>query len=293
MKNATIKLQIITPCFCAGADQSKAEIRPASIRGELRWWFRVLGGSPEQEKAVFGGVHGNFGESNNPNDRNVPKASSLLVRVANLQARSDERDLPNIRNINHPLTYLYYFASVSGKQKGVKGPGPRWKREAFFSPGTTFELQIAYRFGLDQELHSLVERAIGTFKLLGSIGTRATRGCGAVSADPVLSRNDLLQELAALPHLTVYELRIEKDWKQAQASLGRFLKEFRRDHHLSGKRLSALGSADPRHTSCLRLRPVKIREGFLPVLLYTERTLADRVRGIRPLLEARFRKRTA
>ncbi|TAE90912.1 MAG: type III-B CRISPR module RAMP protein Cmr1 [Verrucomicrobia bacterium] len=38
------QLEIITPCFCAGADQGIAEIRAASIRGQLRWWFRVLGG---------------------------------------------------------------------------------------------------------------------------------------------------------------------------------------------------------------------------------------------------------
>jgi CRISPR-associated protein Cmr1 len=56
-------LEIITPCFCAGADPTQAEIRAPSIRGQLRWWFRALGGFKslassknlrEQEAMIFG-----------------------------------------------------------------------------------------------------------------------------------------------------------------------------------------------------------------------------------------------
>ncbi len=53
----TYNIELLTPCFCAGADQTKAEIRAPSIRGQLRWWFRALGGTPQGEKEVFGGVH--------------------------------------------------------------------------------------------------------------------------------------------------------------------------------------------------------------------------------------------
>ncbi|MCL2104631.1 MAG: type III-B CRISPR module RAMP protein Cmr1 [Kiritimatiellaeota bacterium] len=42
----TNRLSFITPTFLAGANQNTPEIRASSIRGQLRWWFRVLGGTP-------------------------------------------------------------------------------------------------------------------------------------------------------------------------------------------------------------------------------------------------------
>lgn len=67
MKSETFHLELITPCFCGGAEPEKqAEIRAPSIRGQLRWWFRTLGGfkslAPmpvhEQEAMVFGSTAG-------------------------------------------------------------------------------------------------------------------------------------------------------------------------------------------------------------------------------------------
>ena len=49
-------LKFITPCFCAGADGETAELRVPSIRGAIRWWFRLLGGNKLQEENVFGGI---------------------------------------------------------------------------------------------------------------------------------------------------------------------------------------------------------------------------------------------
>src|SRR5215470_1516467 len=45
MMPETYNLTFITPCFFAGANQAVAELRPSAIRGQLRWWFRALGGS--------------------------------------------------------------------------------------------------------------------------------------------------------------------------------------------------------------------------------------------------------
>jgi CRISPR-associated protein Cmr1 len=36
-----------------GANQ-QAELRTQSINGLLRWWFRIAGGSIEDEKRIFG-----------------------------------------------------------------------------------------------------------------------------------------------------------------------------------------------------------------------------------------------
>ena len=39
----TFKLKVLTPMFMGGADPEGApELRPASIRGAMRFWFRVI-----------------------------------------------------------------------------------------------------------------------------------------------------------------------------------------------------------------------------------------------------------
>ncbi|MEO0177985.1 MAG: type III-B CRISPR module RAMP protein Cmr1, partial [candidate division WOR-3 bacterium] len=48
-----LRCKIVTPLFMGGAN-SQAELRTQSINGVLRWWFRALGGSFEDEKRLFG-----------------------------------------------------------------------------------------------------------------------------------------------------------------------------------------------------------------------------------------------
>ena len=56
------EVEIITPLFLGGADKVKSEIRPASIKGAIRFWWRALYGykfdsieeMAEQEGLIFG-----------------------------------------------------------------------------------------------------------------------------------------------------------------------------------------------------------------------------------------------
>jgi CRISPR type III-B/RAMP module RAMP protein Cmr1 len=53
METFKVKCKVITPLFMGGANQ-QAELRTQSINGLLRWWFRIAGGSIEDEKRLFG-----------------------------------------------------------------------------------------------------------------------------------------------------------------------------------------------------------------------------------------------
>ena len=65
-----LDLVFVTEAALHGADIQQVELRVPSIRGALRWWFRVLGGTPEQEDKVFGSVH-----------QKPPIASAIRVRA--------------------------------------------------------------------------------------------------------------------------------------------------------------------------------------------------------------------
>jgi CRISPR type III-B/RAMP module RAMP protein Cmr1 len=150
--NLTIPVTFITPCFCRGADCSEhgaPEIRPPSIRGQLHWWFRALGGAPADENAIFGNVHG--GE----------KASKIVIRV--------KYGAP-VAQLNATARQFATLPHKNGGMAALKNALPA---------GTTFTLLVSTRLGgLSPALEAAFKRALDAWLLLGSLGLRATRGGG-------------------------------------------------------------------------------------------------------------------
>lgn len=140
------KITFITPCFNRGADSSDhgmPEIRPASIRGQLHWWYRLLGGTFEEENLIFGHI-GRGGA-----------ASKIIVRVKYEQCKVG--DFP---------TLPHKSGSALASKKA-------------FAPGSGFELLISSRLGdLPESLESKFNRALEAWLYLGALGLRCTRGGG-------------------------------------------------------------------------------------------------------------------
>ncbi len=67
MKTITFTCETITPMFLSGADGITPELRPPSIKGVLRFWWRAMNGHldlktlKEQESLIFGGTDGDSG----------------------------------------------------------------------------------------------------------------------------------------------------------------------------------------------------------------------------------------
>jgi len=61
MKNISFECEIITPMFLAGADGRTPDLRPPSIKGALRFWWRAMNGHKsidilrKEEISIFGG----------------------------------------------------------------------------------------------------------------------------------------------------------------------------------------------------------------------------------------------
>jgi len=147
-------IEVLTPLFNRGAYQDTPELRAPSIRGMVRWWFRALGGTPDEEKEAFGGMS-KFGHRL----ANEVLSSSLVFRVSHIRA---QRASPN------PLTLPH-------KQGGQGSP------QAAFAPGCNFTLEVFTRFGdLPRGLEQKVTNALEVWLLLGAIGLRANRTGGNV-----------------------------------------------------------------------------------------------------------------
>ncbi|KAF0095618.1 MAG: hypothetical protein E1N59_1113 [Puniceicoccaceae bacterium 5H] len=149
MNNRVHHVEAVTPIFSYGADQNQPEIRAASIRGQLHQWFRLLGGSFEQERAIFGGIKLTGQESS------VERTSSIVIRV----------ETPNFEPIDKPRL-------------------PHHKQKKAFAAsvpaGTKFKVHVFERRQLEEKQRQLLERSLNCWLLAGALGTRANRGGGSL-----------------------------------------------------------------------------------------------------------------
>ncbi len=189
MKTETFHLELITPCFCGGAEPEKqAEIRAPSIRGQLRWWFRTLGGFKslaanglsvsKQEAYIFGSTAGDQG-----------RAGKLLLRITNGPTPStttrDDREFH--AQVGTDRGYLAFpLRSKRRRENGVERLIEYKGKAAFDSEDNrenavslpAFDLQLTWRG--DPAVWHDIRSLVVVFGNLGALGFRSRRALGAL-----------------------------------------------------------------------------------------------------------------
>ena len=247
MTTETYTLSILTPCFCAGANQAVAEIRPSAIRGQLRWWFRALGGDRNAEREIFGGIA--------KKEEDI-RSSAIIVRTSNFKGGVMWQ--PPRVDPNSPSSYVWFFASRSAD-------GIRWTSEAVISPGSSFTLQIIRRRAFDSPRF---EQALTCFLALGGIGLRVTRGLGAFHC---LEKPFDLQTVGPILQAAGFAIEDRGNTGSLDATvkmIGSLVKGTRKDKgwrndmkHGNETR-SPMGTSIERQTSAIYFRPVKDGAGL-------------------------------
>lgn len=189
IKKIIFEIETITPMFLAGADQSKAELRPASIKGLLRWWWRAsqaesnLERLKEKENKIFGSAAEGEGGG-----------SSFSVRIAHdgvlNSVKSKFPDPPTYRvpveGKNFKINILEYIAYGTYEYK--KGDGNVFTRE-YFPPGVKFSVIIIF---YKENYINEVLQALYVFSLFGGIGSRCRNGFGSFD---ILNKADAFQDI--------------------------------------------------------------------------------------------------
>lgn len=252
MITRTYHIQFLTPCFCAGANQTHAELRPPSIRGQLRWWFRCMGGSPEEEQAVFGGVRGE-----------TPLASSFIVRVRQQPTGGQKNWHEKIPGQGvGPAAYLQgFFCDRTG----------RLQQHGAIPPGSTAVVECMFKTPPTPRL----EQSLRLFFSIGAMGFRATRAAGAIASREHQLTSQTWKELQVELEQAGFTVHLmsedfKNDWSALVLRAGNILKNKLRGKNgglgISSAKPSPLGSPDPRQTSALHFRPVRI-DGTLRLAL--------------------------
>jgi hypothetical protein len=208
----TLTLQVTTPLFNGGAGLDdpaglrpgdEAGVRPASIRGAMRFWFRALAGAatgPDLrllaalERSIFGGAadtgRAGTGEPGVGQAATETRsaASPLLLRIpaqppvvpasgphAFLPGPAmDERD-----RRRHPSRWLLYLMG-----QGLADMGKCVILRPYVAPGETIDLKIGFRHhggtapGQQTAIEVLAFASLWLTCTYGGIGARARRGFG-------------------------------------------------------------------------------------------------------------------
>lgn len=199
-RTTTLNLQLLTPMFLSGAEQTDAELRSASIRGILRFWFRATRGAEidpqmlrEEEAKLFGASAGDSG-----------RGSAIVVRVrgpepggkTGEQVAEVDEDLRAPSKLPgwpgqykppvNPISYLGY-----GPYQYEKGSGFVAKRE-HFNPRSPLTVDLVERFPLDAEQRRRLQLAAWCWISFGGTGSRARKGFGSFVADDPRQHFDAL-----------------------------------------------------------------------------------------------------
>lgn len=218
----TYKFEIITPCFCAGANQEQAEIRVPSIRGQLRWWFRALGGLKEladtplkqQESFIFGAASGKQG-----------KASLLRLRLTSSNLLSSQiKDAQEMNaNVGTDIGYLLFPFRSNPKKNEYKGRGV-----FYWDNLPNFDLSVGWRKPVSEIMIKNMEALITIFGNIGFIGARGRRGFGALRLlNPPMTLKDAFCYFTRSDEITIKALGSPRSGLNSLKELARWLSGWR------------------------------------------------------------------
>ncbi|MEO1263917.1 MAG: type III-B CRISPR module RAMP protein Cmr1, partial [Bacteroidota bacterium] len=165
---ARFRCRGITPIFIGNAEPNDVEIRPASITGLMRFWWRAMNARlaakslqklQEAEEKIFGGV------------LSGGRRSSFNCWIEDVDGDiKDAGRLLGAHNFNIYNGGGYLFYILINQNKDQKG----------YAPGLEFELVFT------SESEKYFRQAIASFWLavnLGGFGTRSRRGGGAIQSE--------------------------------------------------------------------------------------------------------------
>lgn len=155
-----------------GAQNTRAELRAASFKGLLRFWFRTLRFDCMQEARIFGST------SEFKDSAGQPAGQSLvLLNVRELSVQKVSSLPKGHEWSGSGLAYLGYGVT---KSTGPNGCTP--VRECF-APGSTFQLDLTFHPQADPKDIQWVLRSLWAFWHFGGAGSRSRRGYGSIGLE--------------------------------------------------------------------------------------------------------------
>lgn len=180
-ESITLHLRLITPLFGGGYETREVDpvciIRPATVRGHLRFWWRALyGGQYANAGQLFTAEAAIWGAAATEERQSVGKVG---VRVRDVKWNKQVKTVNDFRPRGGPpaqvgpqVKYLLYtFQEIKGEHKP---PAEGYDN-------VEFTLQVTFSKGLSAQQRQQVENTLKAWIAFGGVGARTRRGCGALT----------------------------------------------------------------------------------------------------------------
>ncbi len=178
-------LTLTSPGFFAGArqDGSDCDLRPASLRGVMRWWWRTLHAGAMDVRTLKDLEGKIWGDTSRAGMVRVTVEAVKHTKAEKFANETHPRQWVKADGKNTTSQGLWYAAyGMDGKVKDEKGQKQRRQRH-FVPPGALWELTISVRdnkSGID--LARAMKEAKAALWLLcryGAVGSRSRKGYGS------------------------------------------------------------------------------------------------------------------
>ena len=173
--------EVITPMFLGGANKSDVELRPPSIKGAMRFWWRAMKGNMElkelkaKETMIFGG-----------GGENARKAA-FSIRILNTKIILSKEEIFKRHRARNPE---HYRSGIDADVLRYLAFGPfnhktGWKKS--IAPGSQFKIVLNIN---KAEYQKEILDSINALVTFGGLGSKSRNGFGQFD---ILNLNEKLQ----------------------------------------------------------------------------------------------------
>jgi len=193
-----ITLKIITPLFLGGVDPNqRAELRPPSLKGALRVWYRAIDpdynkqiskDGPTWEASIFGGTKANEGQG------------AFLMSIDRVREGTLKWDRDRYQRLTqgsgtsskNGVIYLAYPLDTGGRSS-------ERKQRAYISPGQALTVTLRFKKDPDPKIRRAVAAAWWLLGHVGGVGARSRRGFGTLALQKWPTSGSSWSEFSELP----------------------------------------------------------------------------------------------
>jgi CRISPR-associated protein Cmr6 len=188
-KSSDHALELVTPAFLAGANQTgeDCDLRPATLRGDLRWWWRTLHSGyvdPQTLRAMEAAIWGNTLAGGAVRIKLMAQEKVQPVPFDKLQVKNSARLLtPSKPKTTQGLNYMAYGMNDGGKQRHYLPPGAKWTVR-FVARSSRYPLEEREDRAQKISAELILGQAQAALWLLchfGAIGAKGRKGFGSFS----------------------------------------------------------------------------------------------------------------
>ena len=239
-----LELRLITPMFGGGYKAREVDplqpIRPAAIRGHLRFWWRATAGARytsvaelhKAETELWGGA----------STKDNPAVGKVAIQVQILSAGEEtpySQVAPPSKPEDGPLHGYFLFPFREQREQNI--PAAVGRKQV------RFQLRLTLDASLNEAQRAGVRTALKAWIAFGGVGARTRRGCGALTvlgnnANQWLPPTQGLAEWLEMPRDAASDhdwttlagargfITLTKNAEDAWRELGRFWARFRKGH---------------------------------------------------------------